>query len=202
MPTWQQDVFVHRMRVDKAANSALKGQRPCVIWLTGLPSAGKSTIANAAQAKLHALGRHTYLLDGDNLRRGLNNDLGFTAVDRAENIRRVAEVARLMVDAGLIVIAAFISPFESDRAFARSLVEKPEFVEVFVDAPLEVAEARDPKGLYERARRGEIKNFTGVDSPYEAPADPEVRIDTTLTAPDEAAELILAWLRRTGLLET
>jgi len=152
------------------------------------------------EKKLHALGRHTYLLDGDNVRHGLNKDLGFTEADRVENIRRVAEVARLMVDAGLIVLVAFISPFRSERRLARSLVEQGEFCEVFVDTPLSIAEQRDRKGLYEKARRGELKNFTGIDSPYEPPENPEIRIDTTSKAPEEAAELVVAYLRTLGML--
>jgi bifunctional enzyme CysN/CysC len=186
--------------VDKAAHAALKGQRPCVLWLTGLSGAGKSTIANIVERKLHALGRHTYLLDGDNVRHGLNRDLGFTAADRVENIRRVAEVAQLMVDAGLIVIASFISPFENERRMARELLDEGEFIEVFVDAPLAVAEARDPKRLYERARQGEIKNFTGIDSPYEPPKAPELRLDTARLSPEEAATRVLRELRRRGVL--
>src|SRR5262249_42409490 len=155
------------IEVHKQAHALLKGQRPCIVWFTGLSGAGKSTIANLLEKKLHGMGRHTYLLDGDNVRHGLNKDLGFTDADRVENIRRVAEVARLMVDAGLIVIVSFISPFAVERRMARSLVGPDEFFEVFVDAPLAVAERRDVKGLYAKARRGELKNFTGIDSPYE-----------------------------------
>jgi bifunctional enzyme CysN/CysC len=187
--------------VDKVARGSLKGQQPCVLWLTGLSGAGKSTIANELECKLAALGRHTYLLDGDNVRQGLNKDLGFADADRVENIRRVAEVSRLMVDAGLIVITSFISPFESERRMARELLPDGEFIEVFVDAPLAVAEARDPKSLYAKARRGEIKNFTGIDSPYERPEDPEVRVDTTEVSAEAGAEQILAELGRRGILE-
>jgi len=186
--------------IDKAARAALKGQRACVVWLTGLSGAGKSTIANLVEKQLHGLGRHTYLLDGDNVRHGLNKDLGFTAEDRVENIRRIAEVAKLMVDAGLIVITAFISPFRAERRMARSLLGPGEFIEVFVDAPLAVVERRDPKGLYRKARRGEIKNFTGIDSPYEAPEAPELRIDTTVLGPADAVERIFATLRQLGVL--
>jgi bifunctional enzyme CysN/CysC len=186
--------------VAKGERAHLKGQRPCVLWLTGLPAAGKSTIANLVERKLHGLGRHTYMLDGDNVRKGLNKDLGFADADRVENIRRAAEVAKLMVDAGLIVIVSFISPFAIERRMARDLLEKDEFIEVFVDAPLAVAEARDPKHLYERARRGEIKNFTGIDSPYEPPEAPEIRIDAARTAPEEAGERIIEELRRRGIL--
>ncbi|ENZ82977.1 MULTISPECIES: sulfate adenylyltransferase subunit CysN [Caulobacter] len=180
--------------VSKASRAALKAQRGQVVWLTGLSGAGKSTIANLVEKRLHALGRHTYLLDGDNVRHGLNKDLGFTEEDRVENIRRVAEVAKLMVDAGLIVLTAFISPFRAERQLARDLLEPGEFIEVFVDTPLAVAEARDVKGLYKKARSGQLKNFTGVDSPYEAPERPELRIDTTAIDPVEAAERIVAWL--------
>jgi bifunctional enzyme CysN/CysC len=187
--------------VDKLAHAKLKGQRPCVLWLTGLSGAGKSTIANLVEKKLHSLGHHTYLLDGDNVRQGLNKDLGFTDADRVENIRRVAEVATLMVDAGLIVLASFISPFRSERSMARELLAPGEFIEVFVDTPLAVAEKRDCKRLYEKARRGEIKNFTGIDSPYEPPDDPEIRVDTTQATPEQAAERILAELRRRGILD-
>lgn len=180
--------------VTKVSRAALKSQRGQVVWLTGLSGAGKSTIANLVEKRLHALGRHTYLLDGDNVRHGLNKDLGFTEEDRVENIRRVAEVSKLMVDAGLIVLTAFISPFRAERQLARDILEPGEFIEVFVDTPLAVAEARDVKGLYKKARSGQLKNFTGVDSPYEAPEIPELRIDTTAIDPVEAAEQIVAWL--------
>jgi bifunctional enzyme CysN/CysC len=187
-------------RVDKAARAAAQGQRPAVVWLTGLSGAGKSTIATLVERRLHELGRHTYLLDGDAVRTGLSSDLGFSAADRDENIRRVAHVARLMVDAGLIVLVAFISPFRAERRLARSLVEPGEFLEVFVDAPLEVAEARDPKGLYRRARAGELRDFTGIDSPYEPPEHPELHLETARLRPDEAAERVLEALRSRGLL--
>ena len=166
---------MQHIEIDKASRSRIKGQRPGIVWFTGFSGAGKSTIANLVDTRLAALGRHTYLLDGDHIRRGLCRDLGFTDADRVENIRRVAEVASLMVDAGLIVIAAFISPFRSDRAFARSRVAPREFIEAFVDTPLGVAEERDVKGLYRKARRGELKNFTGIDSPFEAPQSPELQ---------------------------
>jgi bifunctional enzyme CysN/CysC len=183
------------VEVHKEARSALKAQRPALIWLTGFSGAGKSTIANIVERKLHRLGRHTYLLDGDNVRHGLNKDLGFTDADRVENIRRIAEVASLMVDAGLIVIASFISPFRAEREFARTCVRPSEFIEVFVDTPLAVAESRDPKGLFRKARRGELFNFTGVDSPYERPTDPEISIDTTQMLPEDAADVIIALLQ-------
>jgi bifunctional enzyme CysN/CysC len=186
-----QNVHWQAMDVDKQVRARQKGQRACVLWLTGLSGAGKSTIANRIEKLLTAQGRHTYLLDGDNVRHGLNKDLGFTAQDRVENIRRVAEVSKLMVDAGLIVLVSFISPFRSERRMARELFAGGEFLEVFIDTPLAEAERRDVKGLYKKARRGELKNFTGIDSPYEAPEEPEIRIDTTSMSPDEAAEHIV-----------
>ena len=197
-----QNVHLQALDVNKAARAAAKGQRPCVIWYTGLSGAGKSTIANAVDRRLFALGRHSYLLDGDNVRHGLNKDLGFTEADRVENIRRIAEVATLMVDAGLIVGTAFISPFRNERRMARKLLGDREFIEVFIDTPLAVAEQRDPKGLYKKARRGEIKNFTGIDSPYEAPEAPEIHLHTIDLTVDEAADRILAHLRRMGMLDT
>ncbi|AIO34015.1 adenylylsulfate kinase [Burkholderia cenocepacia] len=182
--------------VDRDARAAQKAQTPRIVWLTGLSGAGKSTIANLVEKRLHALGKHTYLLDGDNVRHGLNRDLGFTEADRVENIRRVAEVARLMLDAGLITLVSFISPFRAERDMARAMVGADEFVEVFVDTPLAVAEERDPKGLYKKARRGELKHFTGIDSPYEPPAQPELRIDTVTDTPEDAAARIVAYLLR------
>ncbi len=196
-----QNVHWQALDVDKRARSRQKGQKACVLWLTGLSGAGKSTIANLIEKKLLARGRHTYLLDGDNVRHGLNKDLGFTAQDRVENIRRVAEVSRLMVDAGLIVLASFISPFRSERRMARSLFEPGEFFEVFVDTPLAEAERRDVKGLYRKARRGELKNFTGIDSPYEAPDNAEIRVDTMALDPEQAAEGILAHLQSHGVTD-
>jgi bifunctional enzyme CysN/CysC len=185
--------------VDKQLRARQKGQRACVLWLTGLSGAGKSSIANRIEKQLSAQGRHTYLLDGDNVRHGLNKDLGFAAQDRVENIRRVAEVSRLMVDAGLIVLVSFISPFRAERGMARALFAPGEFFEIFVDTPLAVAEGRDVKGLYRKARRGELSNFTGIDSPYEAPEDPEIRIDTTRISADEAADLVVAHLKAAGV---
>lgn len=180
--------------VDRAARARMKGQHPRCIWFTGLSGAGKSTVANRVERALHARGLHTYLLDGDNVRHGLNRDLGFTEADRVENLRRVAEVARMMTDAGLIVLVSFISPYRAERAAARSLFDPGDFVEVFVDAPLAEAERRDPKGLYAKARRGELPNFTGVDAPYEAPDAPEIRLDAMLHDPDVLAEQVLGYL--------
>jgi bifunctional enzyme CysN/CysC len=171
-----------------------------VLWLTGLSGAGKSTIANQVERELYGRGQHTYLLDGDNVRHGLNRDLGFTDADRVENIRRVAEVSRLMVDAGLIVLVSFISPFRAERAMARKLLDEGRFIEIFVDTPLAVAEARDPKGLYRKARRGKLAHFTGIDSPYEPPDDPELRIETARTPPEIAAATILALLEARGFV--
>ena len=190
--TWQQ------LDTDKSARAGLKRQKPVVLWFTGLSGAGKSTVANLVEKRLLASGRHTYILDGDNVRHGLNKDLGFTEADRVENIRRVAETAKLFVDSGLIVLVAFISPFRSERQLARNLVEEDEFLEIFIDTPLEVCEERDPKGLYAKARGGMIKNFTGIDSPYEAPESPELRLDTTAGAPDVLAEQVVACLKRRG----
>lgn len=185
--------------IDKAARSAQKGQQPGVVWLTGLSGAGKSTIANLLELRLNALGRHTYLLDGDHLRHGLNRDLGFTDADRAENIRRVAEVARLMVDAGLIVITAFISPFRAERDLARRRVGPGEFLEVHVHAPLAVVEARDVKGLYKKARSGELAHFTGISSPYEVPESPDLRLETAHITPEAAVEQVMALLQERRL---
>ena len=182
--------------VSKASRAALKGQTPRVLWFTGLSGAGKSTIANLVEKRLHSLGRHTYLLDGDNVRHGLNKDLGFTDADRVENIRRIAEVSRLMVDAGLIVLVAFISPFCAERAMARKLFAPGEFLEIFIDTPLAEAERRDPKGLYKKARANQLKNLTGIDSPYERPESPELRIDTTVTLAAEAAERVVSLLQQ------
>ena len=186
-----QNVHWQAVDIDRKQHAGLKNQRPAVLWFTGLSGSGKSTIANLVEKKLHRMNRHTFLLDGDNVRHGLNKDLGFTEADRIENIRRVGEVSKLMTDAGLIVITAFISPFQADREMVRSMLPEGEFFEVFIDTPLKVAEARDVKGLYKKARSGELKNFTGIDSPYEAPRNPEIRIDTTAISPEEAANLIV-----------
>jgi bifunctional enzyme CysN/CysC len=186
--------------VDKAARAAAKGQRPGVVWFTGVPSAGKSTIANLVERRLHAQGRHTYLLDGDNVRHGLNKDLGFTPEDRVENIRRVGEVASLMVDAGLVVLVTLVSPYRADRQLVRDRLGEGEFFEVFVDAPLAVVQERDPKGLYRKAAAGEAVNVTGLDSPYEAPERPELHLRTHEVAPEVAADLVVAMLRQAGAL--
>ena len=178
--------------VDREAHAKLKDQQPKVLWFTGLSGSGKSTIANEVEKRLHAMGKHTFLLDGDNVRHGLNKDLGFTDTDRIENIRRIGEVAKLMTDAGLVVLTAFISPFRSERQMVREMMPDGEFIEIHIDTPLDVAEARDVKGLYKKARAGTLKNFTGIDSPYEAPDDPEIRIDTTALQADEAANQIVS----------
>jgi len=186
--------------VNQAARSLSKGQKPCVVWLTGLSGAGKSTIANALEQRLHGMGRHTTLLDGDNVRHRLSGDLGFSAIDRAEHMRRVASVCELMVDAGLIVIAAFISPFQAERQLARAHLQPGEFFEIHVHTPLTVAEQRDPKGLYRKARRGEIKHFTGIDAPYEAPQAPALRIDTLCDDVPTAVQRLVDLLARHGRL--
>ena len=186
-----QNVHWQALDVTREAHAALKHQRPAALWFTGLSGSGKSTIANLVEKKLHALGKHTFLLDGDNVRHGLNKDLGFTEADRIENIRRVGEVAKLMTDAGLIVLTAFISPFRAEREMVRAMLPEGEFIEVFIDTPLEEAERRDVKGLYKKARSGQLKNFTGIDSPYEAPERPEIRVDTTRETPEDAAERIV-----------
>ncbi|MEZ5710308.1 MAG: sulfate adenylyltransferase subunit CysN [Blastomonas sp.] len=186
-----QNVHWQAIDITRDMHANMKNQKPSVLWFTGLSGSGKSTIANLVEKKLHLMNRHTFLLDGDNVRHGLNKDLGFTEADRIENIRRVGEVAKLMTDAGLIVITAFISPFRAERDMVRAMIPEGEFIEIFVDTPLADAEARDVKGLYKKARSGQLKNFTGIDSPYEVPDNPEVRIDTTKMTPDEAADLIV-----------
>ncbi len=187
--------------VSKDLRAAQKLQKPCIVWFTGLSGSGKSTTANHVERRLAALGRHSYLLDGDNIRFGLNRDLGFTDADRVENIRRIAEVARLFVDAGLIVLVSFISPFRAERQMARELVDEGEFVEVFVDTPLEVCEARDPKGLYRKARAGDLRNFTGIESAYEAPEEPEIVLKAAEHDPDELAGMVMSWLVEHGHLD-
>ncbi|AZI36124.1 adenylyl-sulfate kinase/sulfate adenylyltransferase subunit 1 [Caenibius tardaugens NBRC 16725] len=186
-----QNVHWQSIDVSRESHAAIKNQRPRVLWFTGLSGSGKSTIANLVEQKLHALGKHTFILDGDNIRHGLNKDLGFTDADRVENIRRIGEVARLMTDAGLIVLTSFISPFRAERQLARSMMGEGEFVEIYVNTPLEVAESRDVKGLYKKARAGDLKNFTGIDSPYEPPENPEITVDTTTMSAEQAAELIV-----------
>ncbi len=195
-----QNLHWQAVDIDKAARARIKGQKPCVLWFTGLSGAGKSTIANLVEKQLYARGRHTALLDGDNVRHGLNRDLGFTDADRVENIRRVAEVAKLMAETGLIVMVSFISPFRAERAMARALMPEGEFLEVFVDTALAEAEARDVKGLYKKARAGQLKHFTGIDSPYEAPEAPDIRVDTAAVSPVEAADLIVSTLIARGLV--
>lgn len=191
----------HDMQIDKQTRAASSGQKPCLLWFTGLSGSGKSTIADRLEQKLFKRGKRTYLLDGDNVRHGLNKDLGFTDEDRVENVRRVAEVGKLMVDAGLIVLASFISPFRSERDMARGLFEDGEFVEIFVDTPLEICESRDPKGLYKKARSGELKNFTGIDSAYEAPEAPELVLKSGETDADQLADDIIVYLERNGYLD-
>ena len=195
-----QNIHMQAVDVDKQLRSDLKKQKSCVLWFTGLSGSGKSTIANIVEKKLSAQGRHTYLLDGDNVRHGLNKDLGFTDEDRVENIRRIGEVARLMVDSGLIVLTAFISPFRAERQMARGLLDNDEFLEVFVETPLRIAEERDPKGLYKKARRGDLKNFTGIDSPYEEPQSPEILVDTSALSAEQCAEQVIRILRERGVI--
>ncbi len=194
------NVHRHAMDVTKSSRSLLKGHKPALLWFTGLSGAGKSTIANLVERRLADMGAHTYSLDGDNIRQGLNRDLGFTDADRVENIRRIGEVAKLFVDSGLIVTASFISPFRAERDMVRGLVDKDEFIEIFVDAPLELAEQRDTKGLYKKARAGQIRNFTGIDSPYEAPVSPELRLDTSSGTAEALADQVIEHLRKVGIV--
>ena len=187
------NIVWHDHHVSKDERAKAKGQKPCILWFTGLSGSGKSTIANAVEVKLAQLKKHTYLLDGDNVRYGLNKDLGFSDLDRVENIRRIGEVSNLFADAGMIVLSAFISPFRDDREIVRTLAKEGEFIEVFIDAPLEVCEQRDPKGLYVKARKGEIPDFTGISSPYEAPEKPEIHIKGEPSI-EESADIIINYL--------
>jgi bifunctional enzyme CysN/CysC len=193
---------IHRqdLAVDKAARARLKHQKPAILWFTGLSGAGKSTIANLVEAKLLGRGVHTLMLDGDNVRHGLNKDLGFTDADRVENIRRVGEVAKLMVEAGLVVLCSFISPFRAERRMVRALVEEQEYIEIFVDASLEACIARDPKGLYKRALAGEIRNFTGIDQAYETPENPEIVLDSGASTPEILADQVIEALQTRGIV--
>lgn len=194
------NIVWHAHKISRADRSRSKKQNPCLLWFTGLSGAGKSTIANALDVALHERGYHTFLLDGDNVRYGLNKDLGFSDEDRVENIRRIGEVSKLFTDAGLIVLSAFISPFRSDRDMVRGLFAPGEFIEVFVDTPLAVCEQRDPKGLYRKARAGKLKDFTGIDSPYEEPVEPEVRLDTSTMSVDECTDRLLTFLTANDLV--
>jgi len=194
------EIVWHDHKITRAERAANKNQKPCLLWFTGLSGSGKSTIANALDVALHERGYHTFLLDGDNVRHGLCSDLGFSDVDRVENIRRIGEVSKLFADAGLIVLSAFISPFTSDRRLVRKLFPAGEFIEVFMDTPLDTCEERDPKGLYRKARAGEIKRFTGIDSPYEVPPHPEVRLDTSTMTVDDCVEILIQHLARNGLI--
>jgi len=196
-----ENIIWHNQHVTKQKRLDLLNQKPCILWFTGLSGSGKSTIANAVEVELFKRGIKTYLLDGDNVRHGLNKDLGFSELDRIENIRRIGEVSKLFVDAGLITLTAFISPFKSDRQIAKSLVKYDEFIEVFVDTPLEVCEQRDPKGLYKKARDGAIKNFTGIDSPYEAPVEPQIHIRTNECTIQECTDIVVNHLIKYGYIK-
>mgnify|MGYP006349103609 FL=1 len=196
-----ENIVWHNQSITKEKRLILLNQKPCILWFTGLSGSGKSTIANAVELELFKRGRKTYLLDGDNVRHGLNKDLGFSEQDRIENIRRIGEVAKLFVDSGLIVLTAFISPFKSDRQIARSLVKYDEFIEVFIDTPLEVCEQRDPKGLYKKARDGAIKNFTGISSPYEAPEEPQIHIKTDEHSIEECVDIVINYLIKFGYVK-
>ncbi|WP_143871260.1 adenylyl-sulfate kinase [Catenovulum sediminis] len=195
-----ENIVWHPSEVDKQQRAKQKKQKPCILWFTGLSGSGKSTVANAVESKLFEAGLHSYLLDGDNVRHGINKDLTFSDEDRVENIRRIGEISKLFVDSGLIVLTAFISPFQADRQMVRDLVEAGEFIEVFIDTPIEVCEQRDPKGLYKKARQGEIKHFTGIDSPYEAPLNPEITVKTAELNIEECADFVLQHLRDRGYI--
>jgi len=195
------NVVWHSHEVTKQSRSQQKKQKPCILWFTGLSASGKSTVADALEQKLFEMGHHTYLLDGDNVRHGLNKDLGFSDRERVENIRRIGETAKLFTDAGLIVLSAFISPFRSDRQMVRSLVEKTEFVEIFMSTPLRVCENRDPKGLYKKARDGQIKNFTGIDSEYEVPVSPEITLNTDESDVNECVNNIIDFLKSNEIIK-
>lgn len=195
-----ENIVWHKHKVEKLDRSKQKKQKPCILWFTGLSGAGKSTVADAVEQKLFELGHHTYLLDGDNVRHGLNKDLGFTDADRVENIRRIGEMAKLFADAGLIVMSAFISPFRSDRQMVRDLVEEKEFVEVYISTPLSTCEERDPKGLYKKARSGQIKNFTGIDSDYEVPHHPEVTLNTAELNVSECVDRVISYLKQNEII--
>ncbi|KXS54499.1 MAG: adenylylsulfate kinase [Marinobacter sp. T13-3] len=200
MQSGMKDIVWHDHKITRAERAANKNQKPCLLWFTGLSGSGKSTIANALDVALHERGYHTFLLDGDNVRHGLCSDLGFSDEDRVENIRRIGEVSKLFADSGLIVLSAFISPFVSDRRMVRKLFPAGEFIEVFMDTPLDTCEDRDPKGLYRKARAGEIKRFTGIDSPYEVPPHPEVRLDTSTMSVDECVEALIQHLSKNTLI--
>jgi len=195
------NIVWHNHHVSREQRASLKKQKPCILWFTGLSGSGKSTVANAVENQLVSLQKHTYLLDGDNIRMGLNRDLSFSEKDRIENIRRIGEVSKLFVDAGIMVITAFISPFQQDRDSIRELVEDGEFIEVFIDTPLEICESRDPKGLYKKARAGEIPNFTGISSPYEVPANPEIHIKTDDMTLEECVLKVVSYLKDKGYLD-
>jgi adenylylsulfate kinase len=194
------NIVWHEHQVSKKERTQIKNQKPCILWFTGLSGSGKSTVANAVESKLLELNKHTYLLDGDNIRMGLNKGLTFSDEDRVENIRRIGEVSKLFVDAGIIVLTAFISPFQKERDVVRSLVNDKDFIEVFIDTPLEICESRDPKGLYVKARKGEIANFTGISSPYESPVHPEIHVKTEKLSIEECAEQITIYLKEKGYL--
>ena len=197
---YSNEVFKYDMKINKLNRSNIKNQTPCIIWFTGLSGAGKSTVADLLEQKLNKLKKHTFLLDGDNLRHSLNSDLGFSNEDRDENIRRIGHLGALMVDAGLIVIASFISPFKKQRDFTRNLFEKKEFIEIFLDTPITICEKRDPKGLYKKARLGLIKDFTGIDSTYEKPEDPEIILDGSEKTPEDLSEEIISYLLKNDII--